>query len=358
MFSTEQLISQSPNPGIEYEYRVPLPEYGGGNPSGVGLPSGSRPGLGSRGVPGVPGGRVVSNPAQRRPFQGSPNLSSRSPSYGTRNPSQGAVFHFGPGTAGRPSGDTFMPLTPVLQPVVGVGSSSGFNSSNPTLYPINPQAGLGASPAGTPRRWTPYLGVPQGSSVDSGSRTTARLPGVIPRGQPTASLGTSRTGSLPRPWSPGFSSPERGRASALPGSPFLQGQPFPRGPGGNTASSGGVAKGFPGRERGEVVVSAENSGRNGRLRPALTPSRDSELSVGGRQTLFKATDHHRGQAGKATTAAPPSIHRTRHRHGVQGTQSTSWRPSAAAQCCNPASHHHLVTTKNAGVTTCLLELCL
>lgn len=324
------LISQSPNPGIEYEYRVPLPEYGAGKPPTVGLPSGSRPGLGGRVVAGVPGSRVVSSPGQRRPFQGSPNLASRTPSYGTRNPGQGTAFRFGPGTAGRP-GDTFMPLTPVLQPVIGVGSSSGFNSSNVSLYPRNPQTGLGANPADTPRRWTPYLGVSQGSSIDAGSRTTGRLPAVIPRGQPTTSLGTSRTGSLPRPWSPGLNPSERGRASTLPGSPFLQPQPFPRGSGGSAASSGGVGKGFPGRKRGEVIVSAENNGRNGRPRPALTPSRDSELSVGGRQTLFKATNHHRGQGGKVTTGTPLSTHRTRHGHGVQGTQSRRKVPEKSSQ---------------------------
>ena len=336
MLPTQQLISQSPNPGIEYEYRVPLPEYGG-NPSGVGVPSASRPGLGARGVAGVPGSSVVPSPGQRIPFQGSPNLSSRSPSYGTRNPGQGgAVFHFGSGNGGRP-GDTFMPLTPVLQPVVGIGSSSGFNSSNVSLYPINPQGSLGASPAGTPRRWPPYLGVAQGSSVDTGSRSTARLPGGIPRGQPITPLSTSRTGSLPRPWSPGLSTPERSRSSQLPGSPYVPGQSYPRGPGGNTVSFGGVAKGDPGRER-EVIVSAENSGRDGRLRPALTTSRDSELSVGGRQTIIKAATHHRGQPSKATTATPSPTHRTRHRHGFQGTQST-YRQKAAAllQSCKTLS---------------------
>ena len=313
------MISQSPNPGIEYEYRVPLPEYGG-NPSAVGLPGVARPGLGNRpvpgvpavpgvsGLPGLPASSVVPSQGQRRPFQTSPSLSSRTPSYGTRNPGQGSVFPFGSGSGGRPT-DTFMPLTPVLQPVVG--PSSGFNSSSVSIYPANPHSSLATSPAGTPIRWPPYIGVPQGSSVDATSRNQGRIPGVIPRGQPITPLTPSRTGPLPRPWRPGFSSPERGRASPVPGSPFLQGHSFPRGTAGNTVSSTGVGKGLPGREK--VIVSSENSGRDGRL---LTASRD-----GGRQTLYKATNHHRVQLGKGTTAAPVSTHRTRHRHGLQGTQS-------------------------------------
>ncbi|KAG0716300.1 Thrombospondin type-1 domain-containing protein 4 [Chionoecetes opilio] len=319
------LISQSPNPGIEYEYRIPLPDYGSGNPSGAGLSSGSRAGLRGRGVPSVPVGSIGHNTGLRRPFQGSTSLSSGSPNYGTRNPGQRAVIRLGPGTAGLPS-DSFMPLTPVLQPMVGVGPSPGFNSSNVPLYPIKTQRGMSVSPAGTPRRWPPYLGVPQGPLVDTGSRTTARLPGVIPRGQPITPLSTLRKGPLPRPWSPGFNPQGTGRGSAILGSPFQQGQPFSRSSGSSTASSGGVGSRFPGRE--EVVVSTEHGGRNGRLRPALTPTRDSELSVGGRQTLYKATNHQGGQSNKATT---PASHRTRHQHGFQETQSRGKVPGKSSQ---------------------------
>lgn len=325
----QQLISQSPNQGIEYEYRVPLPEYAGGNPTGLGLPGGgSRPGLGGR---SVPAGSVVPSPGQRRPIQSSPGLTPRNPSYGIHTPAQGSTFHFGSsggGSAGRP-GDTFMPLRPVLQPVIGVGASSGFNSSSSSLYPINPHDPLAGRPAGTPRRRLPYLGVPQGSSLDVGSRATARLPGTVPLGHPITPQGTAQTGSLPRPWKPSLTSQDRGRAPTLPGSPFLPGQPYPRGSGSRILPSGSVGRGFPGHERGEGAVSAESGGRDGLLRPNQTPSRDGSFSVGARQPLFKATSRH-DQTAKTTTTPPAPTHRTRHHHGTQGTQGESRRVLAAA----------------------------
>lgn len=304
---------------------MPLPEYAGGNPTGLGLPGGgSRPGLGSR---GVPAGSVVPSPSQHRPIQNSPGLTIRNPSYSLHTPGQGSAFHFGGG--GRP-GDTFMPLRPVLQPVIGGGASSSFNSSSTSLYPINPHDPLSARPAANPRRRLPHLGVAQGSSLDLGNRATARLPGTVPLGHPITPQGTAQTGSLPRPWKPSLSSHDRGRAPTLPGSPFLPGQPYPRGSGGRVIPSGGMGRGFPGHERGEGSVSAESGGRDGLLRPNQTPARDGRISVGARQPLFKATSRH-DQPSKTTTTAPPApTHRTRHHHGTRGTQGESRRVLAAA----------------------------
>lgn len=321
--SPPQLISQSPNQGIKYEYREPLPEYAGGNPTGLGPGGGSRAGLAGRGVPAA---GVVPNPGQRRPVQSSPGLTSRNPNYGILTPSHGTGFHFGAngggGNAGRP-GDTFMPLRPVLQPVIGVGTSSNFNSSSMSLYPINPHDPLASNPPGTPRRRLPYLGVPQGSPLDVGSIGSARHPGVVPHGHPITPQGTSQTGPLPRHWKPDLGTQDRSRAPTLPGSPFLPGQPFPRSSGSRIIPSGGVSRGFPGHERGKGVVSVEKGGRDGILQPNQTPSRDGRFTVGLRQPLFKATNHHE-QPVKTTPAPPPPTHRTRHHHGTQGNQG-EWR---------------------------------
>lgn len=338
------MISQSPNPGIKYEYRVPLPEYLGGNPTGLGPPtSGLKPPSGGLGLqtggvrPNIGGsglghGATNPNPGQLTPFQplpqGNPNVNPRNPNFRIRNPNIGGVnpnvpvlFPYGTGN----TGGNIRPINPVLTPVGGMGEVN-YNTSGVPFPPLGSQGSVGIDPAGSPSRNPPFPGVSLDPSTSTGSRNPSGIPGVPPHGQPITPLGSSSTkttGTLPLPWTPTYGSQEGGRGVPL-GTPFVPGQQYPRVPGGGTP-----VQRYPGQVRPDGTGLEGSSHDSGGTRDTGFPPEFPKNSVplrpipiprpgtpGGRRPPGDVSGHHRRPLpGETTSSTPADTHRTRHQHG-------------------------------------------
>ncbi|XP_071535997.1 uncharacterized protein [Panulirus ornatus] len=359
------LISQSPNHGVKYEYRVPLPEYLGGNTGGLGPPSsGLKPPTGGLGLQtggvrpniggsGIGHGVANPNPGQLTPFQplpqGNPNMNPRNPNFRIRNPNIGGVnpnvpglFPYGTGGTGGSLG----PITPVLTPVT-TGGNVGFNTSGVSFPPIST---VGADPAGSPRRNPPFPGIPLDPSTSTGSRSSG-IPGVPPHGQPITPLGstTKTTGTLPLPWTPTYGSQEGGGRGVPLGTPFVPGQQYPRTSGGGGGGGTPVQR-YPGQVRPDGTGHDGSSHDSGGGSMGLTPSRDTGLlpefpknsvplrtipipqpgTPRGRRPPADVPSHHRYPiTGETISTTPADTHRTRHQHGSklgQGRRKGNGKP--------------------------------
>ncbi|XP_047474105.1 uncharacterized protein LOC125028674 [Penaeus chinensis] len=332
------LISQSPNPGIKYEYRVPLSEYLGGGTGGLTPSSGglvpnmggkvgpATTGIGStqgRGL-GLGGGNVP--PGQVTPFQGTPNVGGTG---GIRTPAGGGavkpnlvprvpgLLPYGPSNPNIANGG-ILPLTPVIAPINPGGAHGTFTPSGGVPFkPLSPQGGVGRAGAGTPPRNPAYVGSqPRLPTLDSsgGAAPRGTLPGIagVPsRGQPLTPIGTPNqgSGSLPLPWNPSYTSQDGGRGLPL-GTPYQ----FPGTTGGSGVTTG---SGFPG-QRLPVPSRADGGGLETPGFPPEFPKNSVPLrpvavarpgSPGARRP--PTVD------GDASSAAS-NTHRTRHHHGTKG----------------------------------------
>nr|XP_053635617.1 uncharacterized protein LOC128690888 isoform X1 [Cherax quadricarinatus]XP_053635618.1 uncharacterized protein LOC128690888 isoform X1 [Cherax quadricarinatus]XP_053635619.1 uncharacterized protein LOC128690888 isoform X1 [Cherax quadricarinatus] len=329
------LISQSPNPGIKYEYRVPLPEYLTGPSSG-----GLNPPSGALGSPS--GGLRPNMEGQLTPFQplpqGNPSIASRKTNFGIRIPNAGGVnpgvhglYPYSTGNTGLPGGN-FGP--------VGGGGQSSFNSSGIPFTPINSQSSVvGTNPTGFKRKRPPFLGTQLDPTTNIGSRVPSGIPGIPSHNQPITPLGsaTKTSGTVPIPWSPTYSLQEGGRGVSL-GTPFLPGQQYPSGgfpaqryPGqvrtdGDTDEVSHDASSLtPPRESGFLPEFPKNSLP---LRPVAIPRPGTP--EGSRVLPSIVPGHHRRPSPGATTSPTLTVtHKTRHQHGSQlgpGRRKVSGKP--------------------------------
>ncbi|XP_068230780.1 ADAMTS-like protein 2 [Palaemon carinicauda] len=240
------LISQSPNPGIKYEYRFPVQDFQGSNPALGPQTGGLLPNMGS--ISGTLGHSPSTFP------QGSSSVSSINPNLGARSPtspgsSSTSIFPlvgsqplipgrvpFGPNNPNIVAG-SFGPLNPGITPGSGINRGRGFGGFNPDSVPVqrgSAQSGIGIKPATGSSGLNPTFTVaqPRTPVKPSGGLSTIGSPGitgVVPHIQPITPLGTSQgASSLPIPWNPSYS-PKEG--SPLPGgNPYLPSQGLPRVP--------------------------------------------------------------------------------------------------------------------------------
>ncbi|XP_066943265.1 ADAMTS-like protein 2 [Macrobrachium rosenbergii] len=240
------LISQSPNPGIKYEYRLPVQDFQGGNPALSSPSGGLLPNVGS--ISGTLGHSPSTFP------QGSSSIGSINPNLSVRNPttsgsSSTSIFPlvgsqalipgrgaYGPNNPNIVAG-SLGPLNPGITPSGGINRGRGLGGFNPGSVPVqrgSAQSGTGISPATGSQGINPTFTVaqprtPVKPSDALGTRGSSGIPGVLPHLQPITPLGTSQgSSSLPIPWNPSYS-PKDG--SPLPGgNPYLPGQGFPRVP--------------------------------------------------------------------------------------------------------------------------------
>lgn len=336
-----QLISQSPNPGIKYEYRVPLSEYlgggtGGRTPSSGGLvPNmGGKVGPASTGVGSTQGrGLAIGGgnipPGQVTPFQGNPSVGGAG---GIRTPAGGGavkpnlvprvpgLLPYGPSNPNIANGG-ILPLTPVIAPINPGGAHGTFTPSGSVPFkPLSPQGGVGRTGAGTPPINPAYVGSqPRLPTLDSsgGAASRGTIPGIagVPsRGQPLTPIGTPGQGSgnLPLPWNPPYTSQDGGRGLPL-GTPFQ----FPGSPGGSGVTTG---SGFPGPRL--PVPSRPDGGSLETVGAPRTgfPPEFPKNSVPLRPVAVARPGSPGARRPPTADGAASNTHRTRHQHGTKGRE--------------------------------------
>ncbi|KAK3859060.1 hypothetical protein Pcinc_034783 [Petrolisthes cinctipes] len=319
------VISQSPNPGIKYEYRVPLPEYLGNNQPGVSLPSsgllpatgdlgssfgGVIPNIGGTGSSTVGHSRGSGRPAggHSTPFQPIPprhtNVGTRNPSFDLRNPSTSRVSTGGSGLY-----PNLLPLTPVLQPVSIAGQTTTFNSSaTSSSSSLNSQGSVGTNLSGPSRRNPSFTRIPLLPAPDHGSHSTLGVPRVPPHSSATTSLVNPGSTSHSLPWNPKYPSQDKSQ-NGVPslGTHLLTGQQQYPGVSGMATTPTGT-----GFQDSSYVGQGRTTGETSNS-PAADSRRPSSTTPG-----HSSQHHHHHSLPKPTTSSDNTAHRTRHQHGSEG----------------------------------------